>query len=180
MAAAKGGVALLTSAEAAESSLEDERWGGGHGVFTHYLLEGIRGHADGFGDEKDGIVSVGELFEYVRAQVRRDTDGRQNPAIGTTHFDRRLPMAVTGDSTSCSICHWGTGSSTSGGRSTTRRRCCSPHSSSHWPPISSATCRPPTPIAAPPCWRPVTTTRRSRCFVRRSVLRHKCSRQRHG
>lgn len=97
MAAAKGGVALLTSAEAAESSLEDERWGGGHGVFTHYLLEGMRGHADGFGDEKDGIVSVGELFEYVRAQVRRDTDGRQNPAIGTTHFDRRLPMAVTGE-----------------------------------------------------------------------------------
>ena len=98
MAQAKGGVALLTSAEAAEASQEDARWGGGHGVFTHHLLEGMRGAADGHGaGVKDGIVSVGELFEYVREQVQRDTDGTQHPAIGTTAFDRRMPMAVTGD-----------------------------------------------------------------------------------
>ena len=98
MAQAKGGVALLTSAEAAEASQEDARWGGGHGVFTHHLLQGMRGAADGYGGSvKDGIVSVGELFEYVREQVKRDTNGTQHPAIGTTLFDRKLPMAVTGD-----------------------------------------------------------------------------------
>ncbi|MFN2506771.1 MAG: caspase family protein, partial [Acidimicrobiales bacterium] len=97
MARAKGGVALLTSAEAAEASEEDERWGGGHGVFTHFLLEGMRGAADGYRGPKDGIVSVGELFEYVRDRVQEATEGRQHPAVGTTAFDRGLPMAVTGD-----------------------------------------------------------------------------------
>ncbi|MEO8497849.1 MAG: caspase family protein [Planctomycetota bacterium] len=38
LSAAKGGLALLTSAEANEVSLEDQQWGGGHGVFTHFLL----------------------------------------------------------------------------------------------------------------------------------------------
>jgi uncharacterized caspase-like protein len=40
------GIALLTSAEANEVALEDEKWGGGHGVFTYFLLEGMRGNAD--------------------------------------------------------------------------------------------------------------------------------------
>jgi uncharacterized caspase-like protein len=62
---AKGGLALLASAEANEVSFEDSRWGGGHGVFTHYLLEGMRGAAD---VDANGIITIGELFEYVRGQ----------------------------------------------------------------------------------------------------------------
>jgi tetratricopeptide (TPR) repeat protein len=94
VSAAKPGVALLTSAEASQVALEGEEWGGGHGVFTHYLLEGMRGKAD---DPPDGIVSVGELFEYVRDNVRKATNHRQHPSIGTSPFDRRLPLAVTGE-----------------------------------------------------------------------------------
>lgn len=90
----KGGVALLTSAEASEVSLEDERWGGGHGVFTHYLLEGMRGAADT--SPRNGVVTLGELFEYVRENVKNATDYRQHPSIGTTWFDRLLPMSVPG------------------------------------------------------------------------------------
>jgi uncharacterized caspase-like protein/tetratricopeptide (TPR) repeat protein len=97
LARARGGVAVLTSAEASEASEEDSRWGGGHGVFTHYLLEGMRGAADGYRGTRDGIVSLGELFEYVRDQVQNATGGRQHPAIGTTAFDRGLPMAVTAE-----------------------------------------------------------------------------------
>ena len=94
---ARGGIALLTSAEATEVSFEDARWGGGHGVFTHYLLEGMRGAADRDGN---GIVTVGELFEYVRDNVKRATDYRQHPLIGANAYDRNLPMAIVpgGDS----------------------------------------------------------------------------------
>jgi polyhydroxyalkanoate synthesis regulator phasin len=88
---ARGGIALLTSAEANEVSFEDARWGGGHGVFTHYLLEGMRGAADRDGN---GIVTVGELFEYVRDNVKRATDYRQHPLIGANAYDRNLPMAI--------------------------------------------------------------------------------------
>ena len=86
-----GGVASLTSAEAREVAREGEEWGGGHGVFTHYVLEGMKGAAD---IDRDGIVTVGELFEYVREKVKQDTDHRQHPAIGSGGFDRNLPISI--------------------------------------------------------------------------------------
>lgn len=88
----RGGIALLTSAEAAEVSFEDARWGGGHGVFTHYLLRGMQGEAD---LNQNGFVTIGELFEYVRAKVQEDTEYRQHPSIGTNPYDRELPLAIT-------------------------------------------------------------------------------------
>ena len=36
--------------------------------FTYYLLEGMRGAAD---KDKNGIVTVGELFDYVTESVHR-------------------------------------------------------------------------------------------------------------
>lgn len=90
------GVALLTSATAHEVSQENEQWGGGHGVFTYFLLQGMRGEADGYNQPKDGIVTVGELFEYVRDSVKKATNNQQHPTIGTTPYDPNLPMAVTG------------------------------------------------------------------------------------
>ena len=87
----KGGVALLTSAEANEVSFEDAKWGGGHGVFTHYLLEGMRGAADRDGN---GMVTIGELFEYVRDNVKKATDYRQHPSIGTNSYERTMPVSI--------------------------------------------------------------------------------------
>ena len=92
---AKGDVALLTSAEATESSQEGEQWGGGHGVFTHFLLQGMQGDADGYGQQKDGIVTVGELFDYVRENVIKATNYTQHPAIGPNTFDRSLPISIS-------------------------------------------------------------------------------------
>lgn len=81
-------LALLTAARTNEVSFEDEKWGGGHGVFTHYLLEGMRGAAD---RTQNGIVTVDELFEYVCAKVKLDTDYKQHPLIGPHSFDSNLP-----------------------------------------------------------------------------------------
>jgi hypothetical protein len=89
---ARGGIALLTSAEANEVSFEDARWDGGHGVFTHYLLQGMQGAAD---TNNNGFVTVGELFEYVRDNVKQATDHKQHPCIGANPFDRNLPLAIT-------------------------------------------------------------------------------------
>ncbi len=96
---ARSGIALLTSAEKEETSREGEIWGGGHGVFTHFLLDGMRGSADGYPADKrkkDGMVEIGELFEYVRDKVRDNTDDQQHPAIGTESYDRKLPVTWTG------------------------------------------------------------------------------------
>lgn len=53
----------------------------GHGVFTYYLLKGMEGEAD---RDKDGIVTVSELYEYVEDRVSahaRKAGGRQRPIM---------------------------------------------------------------------------------------------------
>ena len=89
----RGGIALLTSAQSNEVAFENEKWGEGHGAFTYYLLEGMRGNADVA--PQDGIVTVGELFEYVRENVKRATGNQQHPSVGPNAFDENLPMAIT-------------------------------------------------------------------------------------
>jgi uncharacterized caspase-like protein len=66
----------LTAAGDNELSLEDTRWGGGHGVFTHHILEGLRGAADADGN---GIVTFEEVAAFVTSRVSAATNGRQNP-----------------------------------------------------------------------------------------------------
>ena len=89
----RAGLSLMTSAMANESSVEGEQWGNGHGVFTYFLLEGLRGRADA--PPFDGIVTVGELFDYVRRSVEEATRGRQHPHI-SAGADRTLALAATG------------------------------------------------------------------------------------
>ncbi|MEQ9399722.1 MAG: caspase family protein [Longimicrobiales bacterium] len=80
---------MMTAANTNEFSLEDARWGG-HGVFTHFLLDGLGGNGDVNGD---GIVTFTELFDYVARNVRTATDGRQNPQ--RSGFGD-IPLAVVG------------------------------------------------------------------------------------
>jgi hypothetical protein len=72
------GKAVITSSDVNELSQESTRWGNGHGVFTHFLLEGMQGKAD---SNTDRLVTVGELFRFVRQKVRLDTQFRQNPRL---------------------------------------------------------------------------------------------------
>jgi uncharacterized caspase-like protein len=47
-----------------------------HGIFTYYLLKGLRGAADA---DKDGLVSVDEAYRYVTTHVPRATGQEQHP-----------------------------------------------------------------------------------------------------
>ena len=66
----------LTAADANELSYEDPKWGGGHGVFTFNLIEGLRGAADA---DANGIVTFAEVSDFVSGRVAKETNGRQNP-----------------------------------------------------------------------------------------------------
>lgn len=88
----EAGRAVLTSSDVNEVSQEGPRWGGGHGVFSWALLEGLRGGADANGDR---FVTAGELFDYVRDRVSVETGGAQNPrALPGLNAD--LTLAVAG------------------------------------------------------------------------------------
>ncbi|WP_420130470.1 tetratricopeptide repeat protein [Longimicrobium sp.] len=86
-----GGLAVFTASGASQLSLEDAKWGGGHGVFTHYLLEALRGAADDDGDE---IVTLSEMMHYTVERVRRETQNSQIPSIGDRTYDQFLPMSI--------------------------------------------------------------------------------------
>ncbi|MBI4410255.1 MAG: caspase family protein [Gemmatimonadetes bacterium] len=86
----------LTAADMQELSFEDPRWGGGHGVFTYYLLEGLSGGADA---DKNRIVTFNEVAGFVAEKVKGDTEGRQNPqrsGLGD------VPLALVGEATTTS------------------------------------------------------------------------------
>ena len=80
------GVCVISASRDREFSQESREWGGGHGVFTHYLLEGLKGAAD---FDRSGSVSVGEVTVYVSQQVRRATRNAQNPVVAG-RFDPSL------------------------------------------------------------------------------------------
>ena len=86
------GVFRLLASRADERSFEDARWGGGHGAFTHFLLEALKGKAD---RDEDGFVRAGELLNYISEVVPEETRALQHPRM-TGSFDPRLPLSVLG------------------------------------------------------------------------------------
>jgi hypothetical protein len=80
---------IMTAADTNEYSFEDGRWGG-HGVFTHFLIEGLEGAGDG---NRNGIVTFTEAFQYVSQKVAQATEGRQNPQVSGLGD---IPLAVVG------------------------------------------------------------------------------------
>jgi hypothetical protein len=87
----ESGRAVLTSSDVNEVSQESTRWGGGHGVFSWALLEGLRGAADANGDH---FVTAGELFDFVHDRVLVETQGTQTPrALPGLNKDLALAVA---------------------------------------------------------------------------------------
>jgi len=80
----------LTASRDRERSFESKDWGGGHGVFTYYVVKALEGEADESGD---GIVTADELAEYVRRNVREATKGQQNPTSDRGSFDPNMLLA---------------------------------------------------------------------------------------
>jgi uncharacterized caspase-like protein len=67
------------AAPLAEVSIELQELG--HGIFTYYLVNGLKGAAD---LNRDGIISLQELYEYVEVQVTatsRAVGGNQHPVM---------------------------------------------------------------------------------------------------
>ncbi len=88
LAKAKEGTIVFTASAAGEVSQEFPDLG--HGAFTYYLLEGMRGKAD---LDNDYTVTINELMQYVEEQVKRRTRGAQNPTRSQTSYDKDLPIS---------------------------------------------------------------------------------------
>ncbi len=68
------GKVIITASAANEVSVEKDELQ--HGVFTYYLLEGLRGKAD---LDRDSMITVDEAYRYVYEQVPKATGQEQHP-----------------------------------------------------------------------------------------------------
>jgi hypothetical protein len=68
------GKVIITASSANEVSVEKDELQ--HGVFTYYLLEGLRGKAD---LDRDAMITVDEAYRYVYEQVPAATGQEQHP-----------------------------------------------------------------------------------------------------
>jgi uncharacterized caspase-like protein len=73
---APGELLGLMAARPRELSIEGPDYGGGHGAFTDSVLRGLAGAAD---TDHDGIVTAGELIDYVTKDVPVKTRDKQHP-----------------------------------------------------------------------------------------------------
>ena len=92
----------ITSCAKDELAMEDERWGGGRGVFSFYLINGLAGLAD---KTADGFVTLGEIRTYLEASftadpLLREVKHKQTPVLqGSDYF----PLALVSDKNSDSL-----------------------------------------------------------------------------
>ena len=82
------GVCVISASDEKQFSQESQKWGGGHGVFTYFLLKGLKGEADCSNDKR---VTLGELIPYLSEHVRRTTKSAQCPTVAGK-FDPALTI----------------------------------------------------------------------------------------
>ena len=82
-----GGTAFLLSSKDTEYSKESS--GLRQGVFSYFLIEGLKGQAD---DNQDQIVTIDELYRYIKIGVRDYTKNEQNPQLAG-RYQSDLPVS---------------------------------------------------------------------------------------
>ncbi len=71
-------ITRIASCQEDEVSYEDMKWGGGHGAFTYYFIEGLKGNAK---NSKDSLIRLADLENYMGRMLVEATDYKQNPVI---------------------------------------------------------------------------------------------------
>ena len=83
------GTAILVSSKAEETS--EERSGIRHGVFSFYLIKGLSGEAD---TDNDNVVSLDELYRFVRINTMKYTNNAQTPTLNGSGYDPEMPLSI--------------------------------------------------------------------------------------
>jgi hypothetical protein len=83
------GRVLIASSRASETSLVLSGWQ--NSVFSHYLLEALRGEGAMNGD---GVIRVFEIFNYVAQRVAHEVPGRQHPIFKASDLEDNFPVAL--------------------------------------------------------------------------------------
>jgi hypothetical protein len=84
----RDGLAVIMGSNTNENSIENQ--GIRHGVFSYFIIEGLKGKADW---DNDKVVTVEELFNFTRKEVRYYTNNVQNPMIAGK-YNKKMALSV--------------------------------------------------------------------------------------
>jgi len=81
-------IVIMMSSDPTQTSAENPKIR--QGAFTYYLLKGLKGSAD---RNKDKVITLEELFPYVKANVLQFTSNQQTPII-EGNASRDMPIGT--------------------------------------------------------------------------------------
>ena len=82
------GYAFILSSKSREVSYEHD--GLRAGVFSHFLINGLKGKAN---FNNDDLINISELFKYTKMNVHKFTEGKQTPII-FGKIDGQMPLSA--------------------------------------------------------------------------------------
>ena len=85
------GIATILSSKPGESSWDLDKFR--NSVFTHYLLEGLRGKAD---RDRNGVVTLEEAYQYAYKRTKAETSGAQTPQRAAGDVVGSFPLSYVG------------------------------------------------------------------------------------
>jgi uncharacterized caspase-like protein len=85
------GAEIIASSSGVEVAREPNVFGGG--IFTHAVLEGLKGPADA---DSDGRVTTSELRAYVMGQVDVLSTGLQRPSVRAENTAMDFALSMKG------------------------------------------------------------------------------------
>jgi hypothetical protein len=83
-----GEIAFMLSSKAEEISIESAKLR--QSIFTHFLIKGLKGKAD---ENKDNLVTISEVYNYVCIKVKFYTKNHQHPVI-YGDYDSKMPISI--------------------------------------------------------------------------------------
>lgn len=88
----------MSSCTTDQLSAEDAGWGGGRGVFSYYLVNGLKGLAD---KGKDGVITVSEIKNFLDSTLSRDPllISRQQKQTPVVNGENEFRLAVVDKTT---------------------------------------------------------------------------------
>jgi len=90
----RGGVMVFSASKGRQYSFESPDFGGGAGIFTYALTEGLGPKSRIADRDKNGFVELLELVDYVSGYVDRQTYGQQTPWLSRKEMFGDLPIAA--------------------------------------------------------------------------------------
>jgi tetratricopeptide (TPR) repeat protein len=88
-----------------ELSEEGPEYGGGHGAFSYFVVDGLNGSAD---EDKNDRVDFNEFVDFVRNMVKKATNRKQNPKeIGD--LGKTIMSEVGANKSGVTLARWPTG-----------------------------------------------------------------------